>query len=164
MECEVCGKKIHGSPTTILMEGTEMKACHACEKYGTVVKPKLPPATVKSPLSSNVRSAHERTARAAKNYFAGLDNEVVEDYDIRIKEAREKKGWSQEDLAHNIKERVPLIKKIERKGITPEENIIEKLERALDIKLVESVGKDDTYHGGPAKDLTLGDVVKIKRR
>ncbi len=164
MECEVCGKNIHGNATTIIMEGIQMKVCRDCEKLGTVLKPKVTPNITKKPTSEVAKVSRARAAERSKQYFAGLDVGIVENYEVKIKEAREKKGWTQEELANNIKERVPLIRSVERGAITPEEDLVKKLERALDIKLLEQTSDDKDYSGGPSKNLTLGDVVKIKRK
>ena len=42
--------------------------------------------------------------RPKKDFFDILKDELLDDYDHIIREAREAKGWSQEDLAENIKE------------------------------------------------------------
>ena len=159
MQCEICGKEIRGEPATVKVEGSEFNVCRECEKYGVSVK--RAPVAVKENASPVTFVSKQK---APKNYFAGLDKDIVEDYDVVIKEAREKKGWSQEDLAHNMKEKAHLIKKIERKEIMPEEAIIAKLEKILGIRLMESADSVDGYKGNHSRETTLADIVSIKRK
>jgi len=48
--------------------------------------------------------------------------EVAEDFPKMIKEAREKKKMSQQDLARTVKERLSIIQKIELGKMTPDKN------------------------------------------
>ncbi|AKB48941.1 transcription factor [Methanosarcina sp. Kolksee] len=93
-----------------------------------------------------------------------MKDELLDNYDQIIRDAREAKGWSQEDLAENIKEKVSLIKKIERSEIVPEDSVRKKLEHALDIKLTERLEESGQEVSHLKKDMTLGDIVKIKRK
>lgn len=93
-----------------------------------------------------------------------MKDELLDNYDQIIRDAREAKGWSQEDLAENIKEKVSLIKKIERSEIVPEEPVRKKLEHTLNIKLTERVEVSGQDVSHLKKDTTLGDIVKIKRK
>jgi putative transcription factor len=93
-----------------------------------------------------------------------LKDELLDNYDQIIRDAREAKGWSQEDLAENIKEKVSLIKKIERSEIVPEDSVRKKLEHALNVKLTERVEGSEQEVSHMKKDMTLGDIVKIKRK
>lgn len=160
MQCEICGKDIRGEPATVKVEGSEFNVCRDCERYG-VSAGKRTPVGVKPNASPVAFSPKPKTP---KNYFAGLDKEIVEDYDVLIKEARTKKGWTQEELAQNMKEKAHLIKKIERKEIMPEEAIIKKLEKLLGIKLMESADSTDGYKGSRSRETTLGDIVSIRRK
>ncbi|MDV0446951.1 hypothetical protein MsAg5_08190 [Methanosarcinaceae archaeon Ag5] len=163
-ECEICGKKIRGDTTTIKIEGAEFNACQECTKLGPVVVKKQ---TIAPQVSSSAPVKHVKSptgTRPAKNYFADLDNEIVEDYDVVIKKAREAKGLTQEELALQIKEKAPLIKKIERKEIHPEEAVIRKLERALDIQLMESKETGETFQSHKTGGATLGDIAFVKRK
>ena len=93
-----------------------------------------------------------------------MKDELLDNYVQIIRDAREAKGWSQEDLAENIKEKASLIKKIERSEIVPEDSVRKKLEHALNVKLTERVDTSGHEASHSKKDTTLGDIVKIKRK
>jgi putative transcription factor len=94
--------------------------------------------------------------------FDDMD-ELVADYDARIREAREARGLSQEDLAKSLNEKASLIRKLERGDMLPSDDVQRKLEGELGISLVEGEDADDTdWSGGSSTTTTLGDVVKRK--
>lgn len=171
-ECEICGKKTKFPTTAVKVEGAEFKACSECMKLGTVIE-KRPPAQTGKAFGTPAPSKYAPQSSAGygnapkakpKNYFAGLENELVEDYDAVIKKARESKGLSQEDLALKIKEKASLIKKIERKEIHPEESVMKKLEKELNIKLTESFDSSETFQHRSSSGATLGDIAFVKKK
>ncbi len=91
-------------------------------------------------------------------------DEVVQDYDERIRSARESKQLTQEELANQLNEKASLIRKLERGDVLPSDSIQRKLERALDIDLSMGGSNEDTEWSGGASTggTTLGDVVKRK--
>jgi putative transcription factor len=92
-------------------------------------------------------------------------DELTQDYDQRIRSARESRGLSQEELAGQLNEKASLIRKLERGDVLPSDGVQRKLERELDITLSESGGEegDAEWSGGSATGgTTLGDVVKRK--
>jgi putative transcription factor len=91
-------------------------------------------------------------------------DEVVQDYDERIRSARESRGLSQEELAKQLNEKASLIRKLERGDVLPSDSVQRKLEKELDISLTEGGGDTDTEWEGSssAGTTTLGDVVKRK--
>jgi len=89
-------------------------------------------------------------------------DEVATDYDDRIRTARESRGLSQEDLADQLNEKASLIRKLERGDTLPTDEVQRKLERALDISLVEGEDVDEEWETTDAGTMTLGDVVKRK--
>jgi len=90
-------------------------------------------------------------------------DEVATDYDARIRQAREDRGLSQEDLAKKLNEKASLIRKLERGDVLPSDDVQRKLERELDIALTEGVDEDDgEWSSGGSTTTTLGDVVKRK--
>jgi len=100
----------------------------------------------------------------ASLFIRQLKDELLDNYDQIIRDAREAKGWSLEDLAENIKEKASLIRKIERSEIVPEESVRKKLEHTLNIKLTERTDASGPEVSHMKKDTTLGDIVKIKRK
>jgi len=94
--------------------------------------------------------------------FDDMD-EIAADYDQQIREAREGLGLSQEELAQSLNEKASLIRKLERGDILPSDDVRKKVERKLEISLVEGGDTDDNdWSGGSSTTTTLGDVVKRK--
>lgn len=94
-------------------------------------------------------------------------DEVAQDYDQRIRTARESAGLSQEELANQLNEKASLIRKLERGDSLPSDTVQQKLERALDIDLTEGAASAedtewDSSSGSSDGEYTLGDVVERK--
>jgi putative transcription factor len=90
--------------------------------------------------------------------------EIATDYHQRVREARESRGQSQQDLAGDLNEKTSLIRKIERGDVLPSDDLRKKLERELSISLTEGSSDDDDseWSSGSSTTTTLGDVVKRK--
>jgi putative transcription factor len=96
--------------------------------------------------------------------FDDMD-EIATDYHERVRNARENRGQSQQDLAGELNEKTSLIRKIERGDVLPSDSVRKKLERELGISLTEGSGDDDDeseWSSGSSTTTTLGDVVKRK--
>ncbi len=154
MECEICGREIRGRRYRIIVEGTEMTVCEFCKNHG-VEKPRVQQKSKFTPRPKPVRKPRTDI---------DLGDELVENYHLIIRREREKRGWSQEELAKRIQEKVSLIKKIENAEITPEPEVIEKLERLFDVKLRERVEEVKVETKRIDLTPTLGDVVVIRRK
>ena len=92
--------------------------------------------------------------------------ELIENYDFEIRKAREAKNWSREDLGKKINERVSVITRIETGKMTPDTKLTKKLEKALNIKLLEEVNNVDLnqFINSSSGERTLGNIMKIKRK
>jgi putative transcription factor len=91
---------------------------------------------------------------------------LIEGYAVAIRKARQKKNYSQEELAQKVGERVSTLQSIEAGRLKPTRKTIRGLERELDISLLEPIGSvplKATRERGAA-GTTLGDVVKVKRK
>lgn len=154
MNCEICGREIKGKGFKIVVEGSEVTVCGSCRQFGTEKKP-----SVASQQGAR-RVVLKKKRSSTKIEFK---EELVEDFHIIIKREREKRGWSQEQLAKKIQEKESLIKKIENAEITPEPEVVEKLEKLFNIKLREQIPEIKIEK---SKSLvpTLGDVVVVKRK
>ena len=89
--------------------------------------------------------------------------EVVEDYTEKIREAREDMGWTQQFLAHKLNERESFIKNIESGHMSPPVEIAKRLEKLLEIRLLERPSREELEPKMErGSELTLGDIVDVK--
>lgn len=95
--------------------------------------------------------------------FDDID-ELSQDFDQQIRQAREQAGLSQEDLAKDLNEKASLIRKLEQGEMLPTDDMQTKLERTLDIDLTAGGSTSDTEweSDSSAGEYTLGDVVERK--
>ena len=171
MRCEVCGRKIHGKPVKALIEGAKLTVCSECVKHGTIIweKPKTPLPLLPRPEAKPKKIAFPKPPPAAVGtQKAGeVSFELVDDYDVKVRQAREKMGLTHEELGKKINEKVSVLKKIETRKIKPDNRLAAKLEHALRIKLLVPVSEDKvpavTVSKQPSRPLTLGDLVQLDK-
>ena len=158
MECELCGRVCDCRPADV--DGVRMMLCPGCMKHGHVVQIKTEPsAASQKPMLERIKRPKE------KDVYVNMDKELVSDWNIIIKKAREKKGLSREDLGFRIGERTVTISKIENGDLRPSDKMVKKLEKELDINLIEEVSSAKVSGGTyPGRGLTLGDFVKKEEK
>ncbi len=142
MQCEMCGKSIRETAHLVIVEGTELNVCDECARYGHEVKRvQKSTTTAMPPLGRGGGGISIRTQpkRRRPDMFDQMTDELVDDYGSVIRRARDKRGMSQEELALEIREKVSLLKKIEREDLVPEDSARKKLERVLGITLTERI-------------------------
>ena len=177
-QCEMCGKEV-ASLTTVKVEGAEIEVCSDCKGFGTEVRQQSSSGSSSkySTSSSSGRSSDSSgssgssggsgggsSSKRRRDMFDQMD-ELAQDYDERIRNAREQAGLTQEELANQLNEKTSLIRKIEHGDVLPSDDVQKKLERALDISLVEGVSDDEDTEWESSESsgtYTLGDVVKRK--
>ena len=125
-ECEICGVEIKKGHARYIQIGTsKLRVCEACARYGTAV------------VEPENKNSSSLLARKGNLHHKGMDIEIEEldmdmdDYGRKVKEAREKAGLKQEELAKMINEKHSLLRKIENNAITPTEEVRMKIERVL---------------------------------
>jgi len=169
----MCGSE-QPSLTTVKVEGAELQLCDECKEFGTEVRTESSSTTSTKYSTSNSGGSGSSGAGGTasggssggstrrRDMFDDMD-ELVADYDRRIREARESRGLSQEDLAKSLNEKASLIRKLERGDMLPSDDVRDKLAGELEISLVEGEDTDDAeWSGGSSTTTTLGDVVKRK--
>jgi len=171
-QCEMCGTE-SSSLTTTKVEGAELELCDECSDFGTEVRTESSSSSSTKYSTSSSSSSDSGTSSASgstssgggsrrRDMFDDMD-ELVADYDERIRTAREQRGLSQEELAKKLNEKASLIRKLERGDMLPSDEVQTKLERELDISLSAGAGDEDAdWSGGSSTTTTLGDVVKRK--
>jgi len=182
VRCEMCGDST-SSPKTVKVEGAELQVCGDCADFGTEVRDQSSSSSTSTKYSTSSGGSSGGSSgsgsssssasggsyggssqRRRSDMFDDMD-EVVTDYDERIRTAREDTGLSQADLADELNEKASLIRKLERGETLPSDEVQTKLERHLDISLSGGAGADEDAEwegGGDAGEYTLGDVVKRK--
>ena len=168
MRCEICGQPIEdGKSKQTKIDGSIMEVCLDCSKFGVIQKPAPKPREIKPKRKTGV-SDRNRPVRTPRPMYS-LDEpteELVEDFQRIVRQGRENKGLSREKLGEKIYEKVSVINRIESGKMVPDLKLAKKLERALNITLIEKISDmelEDFVNrtsGGP----TLGDIVKIKKK
>lgn len=168
MQCEVCGRHIRGKAYKAIIEGARLVVCSDCATLGSMSwemktpKPSKPAAKLKKPLNRKLRISTKRQSLLEPTL------ELVDDFDVRIRRAREKKGLSQEDLGGKINEKISVLRKLENHKMTPDNKLAEKLQYALKIKLLVPLTEEKTSKRllttTPSRALTLGDLIKNKKK
>ena len=174
-QCEMCGAS-KSSLTTVKVEGAKLDLCDECKDFGTEVRTESSSSgsskystssssgKSSSSSSSSQSSSSSSSSRRRRDMFDDMD-EIATDYHERVRNARENRGQSQQDLAGELNEKTSLIRKIERGDVLPSDSVRKKLERELGISLTEGSGDDDDeseWSSGSSTTTTLGDVVKRK--
>ncbi len=139
-ECEICG---HRASARAEIEGAVVNVCENCSHLGRLVAEQAEPAPAKIAVEK-----------------PPAEPVLDPDFPKLIKEAREKKKLTKQELAGKIKEKASVIERIE-KGMRPTEGVAQKLEKELNIRL----GYTETAVKLPqsvTKELTVGDVVEVR--
>ncbi len=162
MECEICGKPVpEHNPIRAKIEGSVMIVCKECSKLGKIQKAPPKPKFVQ-------QKNKQQKNKPNRNYSRNDEpsEELIEDFDFAIRKARESRDWSREVLGKKINERVSVITRIETGKMTPDIKLTKKLEKALDIKLLEKVDNVDLnqFINSSSGERTLGNIMKIKRK
>lgn len=158
--CEMCGREAPLRPAII--EGTRMQVCPSCVKFGVEVAGAKTEVTGRSRITQAIE---QRQARAQpRDVFQQMDTDLVEDFGKRIREARQRKGLTQEELAQKIAERQSVLSKVEAGTQRPNDELARRLQRELGITLFEAVAEQagPERRVGSAGGFTLGDLIKRK--
>lgn len=124
-ECEICGAEIRGRAQYISIGASKLKVCSACARHGTVVVE-----------AKKMKLGRSEEAKKTKLYER-MDHEIEEgleleeNYGRKVRDARERAGLKQTELAKRINEKHSLLRKIENDEITPSDDVMRKIERVL---------------------------------
>jgi putative transcription factor len=165
LRCEVCGRKIHSSPIRAEIEGAKLTVCIECSKHGKIIRDEEIELGRKAPkpFTPITFTQKKKTAQARVE----LTQEVVEGYDSKIRQAREKLGLSHEELGKKINEKASVLSKLETGKMTPNNLLVTKLEHALKIKLLVPIKEEKNSQGfpkSPSREPTLGDLIQLNKK
>ncbi len=143
MECEICGNRV---TTKARIEGAILNVCSSCVKFGKEIRAQ---PDIKNIIG--IIKPQKVIEQAINPDFAAI-----------IKEAREEKKLTREQLANKINEKVSVIERVER-DMKPDVKLRKKLENALNIDLSYEEEKVQVKLQ-KNEDYTLGDAVQIRIR
>ena len=161
--CELCGKQAE-SRKKIMVESSVFNVCLACSKRGKPIESapnsnlraihgrntnttgktgsQYSPYSSSSPSSSKPSPYPNRMRPMPRNKpppqkKINLTDEIIlnPEFPKVIRDARNKRGITHEQLGQKINEKVTLLKKVETGTIKPDDTLSKKLERFLGIKL-----------------------------
>lgn len=155
MQCELCGRESELVATQVA--GTVLRACSACAGSGRK-------ATSREAMGQEAWVAQALAKRARRQQ---LNDEtpsdvLIADCGVRVRQARQQRGWDHAQLAQKAAEKKSIIAAVEAGHHHPAEKLVRKLERLLGIKLTEAAeGEGQASAGGrKAEALTMGDLLK----
>ncbi len=157
MNCELCGKKI-GKPSTVSIEGSTLQVCKDCSRHGKEVFDSGSSKTTRDELLKRLEKKKE--AYSNTRHMDSGEKVLALDYSDRIQEGRINLSQTQEDLAKDVNEKKSVIAKLEKGDLRPSDELIKKLESALNIELMEEYQEITTSTSKSGKALTLGDLIK----
>jgi putative transcription factor len=172
----MCGREGHIQLYRI--ESAEVMACGSCGKYGTLISKPKSQKKGSFPYKTNFNrpqgnfSAGNRPQGRQSTFNRTRKNEIlIEDFGAVITRARKKIGLSRKELAESLFIRETLLMRIETEKVRPNDNLVRKLEKTLEIKLMEASREDlinlSQYKAQNkstrSRTMTLGDFATIKK-
>jgi putative transcription factor len=154
----------------VVIEGAKLTVCTECSKHGksTWEEPAKPILASQRPGPTSYASPIQAPIQIKKKVIAArvdTSQEIVVDYAEEIRQAREKLGYSHEDLGKKINEKESVLRKIETGKMSPNDQLISKLEHMLKIKLLVPVAEEKVSLPKTInQELTLGDLIKIDKK
>lgn len=148
----------------VYVENVRLSVCQTC--YSRLVRSEIAKEIKEATSRTPTRKPRARAERKSEERILE-EYEVVPDYSERVRKAREALGLTQKALAEMVKESENTIKRIESGRLVPTIDLARRLESVLSIKLLEPVvDTAQAYFPSPSKmkDITLGDVVSLRKR
>src|SRR3989344_8663208 len=130
--CEICGEE--RELVKAIVEGSLLDVCEECSRFGnTIVVKKI-----------------QKEEKSVKKQTVDIINIINPDYPKLIKDARDRLGLKQKDLALKLNEKESVIHKLETGSLQPTILLARRLERILSINLIELY--QDTHESLNLKD------------
>lgn len=125
--CEVCGNEIRSSINSVEIDGAILTVCSNCSRLGR-------------PLRSIASKRANLDLSSAKEEL-DTEYEIDPDYNIIVRQARERLGLSQEALGRMINVKPSVISNIEKKRLKPDIVLARKLMHHLKVNLLVPVSE-----------------------
>jgi len=165
-ECPICGGKIWGRGEKVLLEGAKITVCQSCAQFGIKIKAKPQMIETTKKLYPKPTSSVKKVVRHRE---IEESIEIVSDYVVRIREARNARGLNQDQFAQKLNEKPSLLRRIEAGKVEPTTKLAKKIEEVYNIKLlkqvdeIEPAAKQNQYMK-KSSGSSLGDIAYVKKK
>ena len=158
----MCGKEV---PVTkpVFIEGSRLSVCPNCAKFGDEYRGSQSRSGAPGPSAQVIEQRLQRREQRmqTKDVYRGAETvELIDDYGGVIRKARLAKGMDLDQFAASILEKKGILAKVEANDLIPNDKLVKKLEKALDIKLTETVSSGGRIGGGQSTKMSLADFIK----
>lgn len=123
MDCEVCGAS--GANSFMEVDGLRLLACRNCAGTKSLAQENL----------SAVFSSPQRKLFSRSSSFDEIS--FVQGFGQKIRQARQKKNLTIEELALELKERESFLQKVEQEKALPDKQLAGKIEKFFGFKITE---------------------------
>ena len=168
VSCEVCGNG--AAKHTAIIEGAKFQVCERCAQHGKILdkpssKVSVSSGTSNVQQSSGIKTSAFKSGRKDTNQSYNTREEIVENYAEIVRKEFNRSGKTYKEFANNLNESESYMRKIIRGEMMPTIATAKKLEKAFNIILIDA-GESEKINlkGSSSNDLTLGDLVEIKKK
>ncbi len=143
-ECEICGRRTD-TLYVVDVEGAQLSVCARC-------------STGRSVIDEIGTTEKVRGSKVVGRKPAEEEEELVQDYGMRIRKAREAMGIDIKVLGELINEKRSTLLRVEEEKMQPTASLTAKLEKALGIKLSERPEEAEGRGFSSNTSITLGEA------
>lgn len=161
MICEMCGKNVPSTRPSFIA-GARLSVCPNCAKFGDENRGSQG-SRAAGPSAQMIEQRLEKRSRRmqTRDIYDGKDNvQLVDGYEEIIRKAHTARGMDCDQFAAFIGERRGTIAKVESGALLPDDKLIKKIEKALDVSLTEVVAGGGAIGGGRSDKMTLANFIK----
>ena len=150
-KCQLCGEETD-SRVKAKIEGAVMKVCDSCSDIGEKIQTKSKKSGKKK------KKKRRKTSKTEEKVLAN-------NYGKKIREEREDRELTMEELANQMNEKTSVIRKVEQEELKPDKSLAGKFSKKLGLNLYVNpqVSDYDDTDDGDSRKATLGDVANIKK-
>jgi len=162
MLCELCGKE-GGATRPAFIEGTRLNVCQNCMRFGEEYRQGGRAGNAPAPSATVIEERLQRREKRMQTrdvYANTQSTELIDDYGKVIRDARTAAGMDVEQFAASISEKRGIIAKVEANDLVPDEKLMRKIEKALGIKLTETVQAVAGKSRNTGSGMTLENFIK----
>ena len=163
-ECPICGGKIWGRGEKVIIEGARITVCQSCAQFGVKIKSK-------SKVTATSKKLYTKSSvkKGVRRREIEESVEFVSDYAIKIRNARNARGFNQDQFAQKLNEKPSLLRRIEAGKVEPTIKLAKKIEKVYNIKLLKKVDEIEpttpqSKYMKKSSGSSLGDIAYVKKK